>query len=70
MDTRPHIVAVASDSKVETALPQLDLNDDAAEVTTLANLPRAYALLGELNNRPRKRLGYLTPAECYELRDI
>jgi MoCo/4Fe-4S cofactor protein with predicted Tat translocation signal len=32
-----------------------DLNDDAAEVTTLANLPRAYALLGELNNRPRVR---------------
>jgi molybdopterin-containing oxidoreductase family iron-sulfur binding subunit len=32
-----------------------DLNDDAAEVTTLAKLPRAYALLGELNNRPRVR---------------
>ena len=26
----PHIVAVASDSKVETKLPLLDLNDDAA----------------------------------------
>ncbi len=26
----PHIVAVASDSKVETTLPQLDLNDDGA----------------------------------------
>ena len=25
----PHIVAVASDEKVETRLPQLDLNDDA-----------------------------------------
>ena len=25
----PHIVAVASDSKVETKLPLLDLNDDA-----------------------------------------
>jgi molybdopterin-containing oxidoreductase family iron-sulfur binding subunit len=32
-----------------------DLNDDAAEVTTLAKLLRAYALLGELNNRPRVR---------------
>jgi molybdopterin-guanine dinucleotide biosynthesis adapter protein len=26
----PHIVAIAADSKVETKLPQLDLNDDAA----------------------------------------
>jgi molybdopterin-guanine dinucleotide biosynthesis protein B len=26
----PHIVALASDTKVETRLPQLDLNDDAA----------------------------------------
>jgi molybdopterin-guanine dinucleotide biosynthesis protein B len=26
----PHIVAVASDAKVETRLPLLDLNDDAA----------------------------------------
>ena len=26
----PHIVAVASDSKVQTKLPQLELNDDAA----------------------------------------
>jgi MoCo/4Fe-4S cofactor protein with predicted Tat translocation signal len=32
-----------------------NLNDDAAEVTSLARLPRAYALLGELNNRPRVR---------------
>jgi len=32
-----------------------DLNDDSAEVTALAQLPRAYALLGELNNRPRVR---------------
>jgi MoCo/4Fe-4S cofactor protein with predicted Tat translocation signal len=32
-----------------------NLNDDSAEVTSLANLPRAYALLGELNNRPRVR---------------
>ena len=26
----PHIVALATDAKVETALPRLDLNDDAA----------------------------------------
>jgi molybdopterin-guanine dinucleotide biosynthesis protein B len=26
----PHIVAVASDAKLQTALPQLDLNDDSA----------------------------------------
>jgi molybdopterin-guanine dinucleotide biosynthesis protein B len=26
----PHIVAIASDTKVETSLPQFDLNDDAA----------------------------------------
>ena len=26
----PHIVAVASDAKIETKLPLLDLNDDAA----------------------------------------
>ncbi|HWA38738.1 MAG TPA: molybdopterin-guanine dinucleotide biosynthesis protein B [Burkholderiales bacterium] len=26
----PHIVAIAADTKVETRLPQLDLNDDAA----------------------------------------
>jgi molybdopterin-guanine dinucleotide biosynthesis protein B len=26
----PHIVAIAADSKVDTKLPQLDLNDDAA----------------------------------------
>jgi molybdopterin-containing oxidoreductase family iron-sulfur binding subunit len=32
-----------------------NLNDDAAEVTSLSRLPRAYALLGELNNRPRVR---------------
>ena len=32
-----------------------DLNDDSAEVTSLAQQPRAYALLGELNNRPRVR---------------
>jgi molybdopterin-containing oxidoreductase family iron-sulfur binding subunit len=32
-----------------------DLNDASAEVTTQAALPRAYALLGELNNRPRVR---------------
>jgi molybdopterin-guanine dinucleotide biosynthesis protein B len=25
----PHIVAVASDARIETKLPQLDLNDDA-----------------------------------------
>jgi molybdopterin-guanine dinucleotide biosynthesis protein B len=26
----PHIVAVASDAKIDTRLPVLDLNDDAA----------------------------------------
>jgi molybdopterin-containing oxidoreductase family iron-sulfur binding subunit len=32
-----------------------DLNDASAQVTALSELPRAYALLGELNNRPRVR---------------
>jgi molybdopterin-containing oxidoreductase family iron-sulfur binding subunit len=32
-----------------------DLNDRSSQVTTLSGLPRAYALLGELNNRPRVR---------------
>ncbi|HEX6277925.1 MAG TPA: 4Fe-4S dicluster domain-containing protein, partial [Polyangiaceae bacterium] len=30
-----------------------DLNDKSSQVAALAGLPRAYALLGELNNRPR-----------------
>jgi molybdopterin-containing oxidoreductase family iron-sulfur binding subunit len=32
-----------------------DLNDHSSQVAALAGLPRAYALLGELNNRPRVR---------------
>jgi molybdopterin-containing oxidoreductase family iron-sulfur binding subunit len=32
-----------------------DLNDPQAEVTRQHNIPRAYQLLGELNNRPRVR---------------
>ena len=32
-----------------------DLNDASSEVAALAKLPRAYAMLGELNNRPRVR---------------
>jgi molybdopterin-containing oxidoreductase family iron-sulfur binding subunit len=32
-----------------------DLNDRSSQVASLAGLPRAYALLGELNNRPRVR---------------
>jgi molybdopterin-containing oxidoreductase family iron-sulfur binding subunit len=30
-----------------------DLNDKKAEVAKLQALPRAYSLLGDLNNRPR-----------------
>jgi molybdopterin-guanine dinucleotide biosynthesis protein B len=29
----PHIVAVATDAKIETRLPRLDLNDDAGIAT-------------------------------------
>jgi molybdopterin-containing oxidoreductase family iron-sulfur binding subunit len=32
-----------------------DLNDKSSQVAALSGLPRAYALLGELNNRPRVR---------------
>jgi molybdopterin-containing oxidoreductase family iron-sulfur binding subunit len=32
-----------------------DLNDRSSQVAALSGLPRAYALLGELNNRPRVR---------------
>jgi molybdopterin-containing oxidoreductase family iron-sulfur binding subunit len=50
------------DGEIKTACQQTcptgaivfgDLNDDKAEVTALQKLPRSYALLGELNNKPR-----------------
>jgi molybdopterin-containing oxidoreductase family iron-sulfur binding subunit len=51
-----------ADGEIKTACQQTcptgaivfgDLNDDKAEVTALQKLPRSYALLGELNNKPR-----------------
>jgi len=50
------------DGEIKTACQQTcpadaivfgDLNDEKARVTTLQRLPRSYALLGELNNKPR-----------------
>jgi MoCo/4Fe-4S cofactor protein with predicted Tat translocation signal len=50
------------DGEIKTACQQTcptgaivfgDLNDGKAEVTALHRLPRSYALLGELNNKPR-----------------
>jgi len=50
------------DGEIKTACQQTcstgaivfgDLNDGKAEVTALQKLPRSYALLGELNNKPR-----------------
>jgi MoCo/4Fe-4S cofactor protein with predicted Tat translocation signal len=50
------------DGEIKTACQQTcptgaivfgDLNDDKARVTALQKLPRSYALLGELNNKPR-----------------
>jgi molybdopterin-containing oxidoreductase family iron-sulfur binding subunit len=50
------------DGEIKTACQQTcptgaivfgDLNDGKAQVTALQKLPRSYALLGELNNKPR-----------------
>ncbi|HYP74787.1 MAG TPA: TAT-variant-translocated molybdopterin oxidoreductase, partial [Polyangiaceae bacterium] len=50
------------DGEIKTACQQTcptgaiifgDLNDGKAQVTALQRLPRSYALLGELNNKPR-----------------
>ncbi|HEX2673065.1 MAG TPA: TAT-variant-translocated molybdopterin oxidoreductase, partial [Polyangiaceae bacterium] len=70
------------DGEIKTACQQTcptgaivfgDLNDGKAQVTTLQRLPRSYALLGELNNRPRVQYlariknpnPALTPAEAH-----
>jgi molybdopterin-containing oxidoreductase family iron-sulfur binding subunit len=51
-----------ADGEIKTACQQTcpteaivfgDLNDQKSEVRRLQNLPRSYALLGELNNHPR-----------------
>jgi MoCo/4Fe-4S cofactor protein with predicted Tat translocation signal len=51
-----------ADGEIKTACQQTcpteaivfgDLNDSGSEVRRLQNLPRSYALLGELNNHPR-----------------
>ena len=69
------------DGEIKTACQQTcptgaivfgDLNDGAAQVTALQKLPRSYALLGELNNKPRVQYlariknpnPALTPAEA------
>ena len=71
-----------ADGQIKTACQQTcptgaivfgDLNDGAAQVTALQKLPRSYALLGELNNRPRVQYlariknpnPALTPAEAH-----
>ena len=70
------------DGEIKTACQQTcptgaivfgDLNDGKAQVTALQRLPRSYALLGELNNRPRVQYlariknpnPALTPAEAH-----
>jgi MoCo/4Fe-4S cofactor protein with predicted Tat translocation signal len=70
------------DGEIKTACQQTcptgaiifgDLNDGKAEVTALQKLPRSYALLGELNNKPRVQYlariknpnPALTPAEAH-----
>jgi len=70
------------DGEIKTACQQTcptgaivfgDLNDGKAQVTSLQRLPRSYALLGELNNKPRVQYlariknpnPALTPAEAH-----
>jgi len=70
------------DGEIKTACQQTcptgaivfgDLNDGKAQVTGLQRLPRSYALLGELNNKPRVQYlariknpnPALTPAEAH-----
>jgi len=70
------------DGEIKTACQQTcptgaivfgDLNDEKAQVTALQRLPRSYALLGELNNKPRVQYlariknpnPALTPAEAH-----
>ncbi|MEO6600554.1 MAG: 4Fe-4S dicluster domain-containing protein, partial [Polyangiaceae bacterium] len=77
-----NVKRVIEDGEIKTACQQTcptgaivfgDLNDGKAEVTGLQRLPRSYALLGELNNKPRVQYlariknpnPALTPAEAH-----